>query len=461
MKQALALRPLARAHEDDAFLQELVGTVVEQARTRIEDAAGPVRAVVLGGSLARSEGTVWRGSGGPRVLSDVDLVFVTANEGARERARVIAPYVARGLIRRLRERGLDGAVDLAVYAPGDLGGLSHRPGTLELRRNGRVLAGDADTMARLPALEEKDLPREEALVLLENRGIELLLAWPGNGHEGGVSRHLAALYAGSKVWLDGALAYLVAHGQCPATLEARQAAFETLAVEGRSEALGAVLPDSIPSIRFWSAMKLAPDPAAIALRLRVRDAKDVVALARRGWSEGVRAWLGFYRALAMVQPRTVSGLVRGVDAASVPPVAVLAGHAAHRARFRRRLRRWFEVGRSAARAEREGAQSWALRPWPGRASLVLRGTPEHELAACGAVLLAAWSGASGVPDWRRSMKALFPGECPETLEWDRCRSAVVRLWDTMHMSGTRTAWEAETPDTAGARVAPAASGEEA
>ena len=89
---------------------------------------------------------------------------------------------------------------------------------------------------------------------------------------------------------------------------------------------------------------------------------------------------------------------------------------------------------------------------PERLSLVFRGTPEHELAACGAVLLAAWSGesgessgAAGPPDWRRTMRALFPGRCPDTLEWDRCRTAVVRLWDSMHMAGTRTAWEPDGP----------------
>ncbi len=441
MIEALRAKPLAGNPADHSFLVERAGEIAGEARARIEEATGPLKAVLLGGSLARGEGTVWRGRGGPRVLSDIDLVFVTANEGARDRGRAIAPYVARGLTRRLPDRAEDGAVDLGVYAPGDLVHMGPRPGTLELVRSGRVLAGPHDATAGLPALEEKDVPREEAIVLLENRGIELLLAWPGDAGPGETTRHLNALYAGLKAWLDGAFAFVVAHGRCPANVEARQAALEALTVEGRSEVLRAVLPDSLPGVAFWSGMKLAPDPAAIALRLRVRDPENVVALARRGWSEGARAWLGFYRALGALDAR----------GSRVPGVAGLARHAAHRARLRRRLRRWAEVSRDVARDGREGRARWALRPWPERLPLVLRGAPEHELAACGAVLLAAWSGAgeapgaAGPPDWRRTMRALFPGRCPDTLEWDRCRTAVVRLWDTLHMAGTRTAWEPDAP----------------
>jgi hypothetical protein len=364
----------------------------------------------------------------------------------------MAPYVARGLTRRLPDRGVDGAVDLGVYAPRDLARMTPRPGTLELRRSGRVLAGQADVLAGVTALEEKDVPREEALVLLENRGIELLLAWPGDAGPGERTRHLNALYAGLKAWLDGAFAFVVAHGRCPANLEARQAALEALTVEGRSEVLRAVLPDSSSGLAFWSAMKRAPDPTAIALRLRVRDSEDLSALARRAWSEGARAWLGFYRATGVLGS-PVGEFAPGTGRTTrVPGVPELARHAAHRARFRRRLRRWAEMSRSHSRDEQEGRARWALRPWPERLSLVFRGTPEHELAACGAVLLAAWSGESGEssgavgpPDWRRTMRALFPGRCPDTLEWDRCRMAVVRLWDSMHMAGTRTAWEPDGP----------------
>jgi hypothetical protein len=41
---------------------------------------------------------------------------------------------------------------------------------------------------------------------------------------------------------------------------------------------------------------------------------------------------------------------------------------------------------------------------------------------------------------------VFPGALPKHLEWDPCRVAVVRLWDGMHMGGTRTAWDEDRPE---------------
>ena len=195
---------------------------------RLEEQAGPTLGAILGGSLARGEGTVWRSGARVRALSDVDLAIVFADRAGRERARAIAPHVARGLTRRLAGQGLLGPVDLGVYAAADLPRMGPRPGTLEMRRSGRVLWGPPDLTARFPALEEKDVPREEALVLLENRGIELLHAWPGAVPADDVDGQLVALYAGWKTIVDAAFAFVVAHGRCPATQEARQAVLETL-----------------------------------------------------------------------------------------------------------------------------------------------------------------------------------------------------------------------------------------
>ncbi len=409
--------------DDHLFLASLVEAAAREARTRLEEEAGPSLGGILGGSLARGEGTVWRDGVRVRALSDLDLAIVFAEPAAAARARAIAPATARGLARRLRARGLLGPVDLGVYALADLPRQGPRPGTLEMRRSGRVLWGPPDLPARFPELAEQDVPRDEALVLLENRGIELLHAWPGDAPADDVDRQLVGMYAGLKAVVDAAFALVVATGRVPATQQARQAALEILAVEGRSEALDAVLPDFIAEAAFWGRMKLAPDPAAIALHLGAPDVRDPVALARRAWRAGAHAHLLAYRTLGV--------------------------HAAHRARLRRRLRRWWEESRRFAAFERAGRAPWSLRPWPARARLVAAGAPEHQLAACGAALLAAWDepGAGGA-DWRAAMEHHFPGALPSRLEWDSCRTAVVRLWDAMHMGGVRTAWDDDRPEAA-------------
>lgn len=425
MTAAVAGAPLAARADDHAFLAPLVEQAALGARMRLEEAAGPTLGAILGGSLSRGEGTVWRDGDRVRALSDVDLVIVFADREGRDRGRAVVADVARGLSRRLRRRGLLGPVDLGVHAEADLGRQSPRPGTLEMRRSGRVLWGPPDLTARFPALDEGDVPREEALVLSENRGIELLHAWPGSAPAGDPDRQLAAMYAGMKAVVDAAFAFVVAHGRCPATQQARQAVLETLAVEGRSEALGTVLPDFFAQSSFWGAMKLAPDPTAIALRLGAPGAHDPAALARRAWREGARAHIGVARVLAAHGP-----------------------HGPGRARLRRRVRRWWEEGRHFAVLERSGRAPWPLRPWPARAGLVAAGAPEHQLAACGTALLAGWTapGAAGT-GWQDVMARSFPGALPERLEWDACRVAVVRLWDGMHMAGTRTAWDDDRPET--------------
>ena len=77
--------------------------------------------------------------------------------------------------------------------------------------------------------------------------------------------------------------------------------------------------------------------------------------------------------------------------------------------------------------------------------------PEHELAACVALLLGAWTDPAGAADFRPAMARLFPGVPPDRLDWDRCRRAAVLLWDTMESGGTRTAWDVPDP-SGGARV---------
>ena len=418
----------------------LLAGLVEEAASEVGALLGPLSGLVLGGSLARGEGTVWRGAGGPVALSDIDLAAVLPDATARVRAAGLAQAAKAGIARRLAARGLLGGFDLGVYAPADLARQGPRPGTLEYRRSGRVLEGPETLRAGFPALEERDVPPEEALVLLENRGAELLLAWPGpQGPEAGPDasrRALAAMYAGMKTVLDGAFALLVQSGSCPASGKARQAALESwTTVEGRSETLRAVLPDFLSDVEFWGAMKLAPDPVAIARRLGVDDPADTVALGRRAWREGARTWTGCYRIVASRQ-FGVPGILK---------VHELSAHAAHRARPRRRLRRWLEVARAHAALERAGRARWALRRGTARLGLALAGAPEHELAACIALLIGAWADPAEAPDFRPRIARLFPGEPPDRLDWDRCRRAAVLLWDTMESGGARTAWDVPDP----------------
>src|SRR5262249_47403811 len=168
-------------------------------------------------SLSRGEGTVWRGEGGPAALSDLDFAVVVPGEAAFERVSRVTASAARALTRRLGERGLVGGVGVGVYTREGLARQAGRPGTLEARRSAQVLRGDASLREAYPVFEEHEVPLEEALVLLENRGAELLLAWPGREAGSDPRRMLQAMYAGWKAQLDGAFALVLTLGLCPAT----------------------------------------------------------------------------------------------------------------------------------------------------------------------------------------------------------------------------------------------------
>ena len=110
---SLERAPLAVREDDHVLLRDLVEAGFREARGRLEEVAGPLTGALLGGSLARGEGTVWRGTSRPRVLSDLDFAFVAPNASVRDRAKAVAPFVARGLERRLEEQGLAAPVGSA------------------------------------------------------------------------------------------------------------------------------------------------------------------------------------------------------------------------------------------------------------------------------------------------------------------------------------------------------------
>jgi hypothetical protein len=188
-------------------------------------------------------------------------------------------------------------------------------------------------------------------------------------------------------------------------------------------------------VQFWGAMKLAPDPVAIARRLGVSDPADTVALGRRAWREGARAWTGCYRIVASRQ-FGVPGILK---------VHELALHAAHRARPRRRLRRWLEVAARAcrARAFRPRALGAASGRGPPRAGA--RGRARARARGLRRAFDRRLDGSGGGARLRPTVARLFPGAPPDRLDWDRCRRAAVLLWDTMESGGARTAWDVPDP----------------
>ncbi|MEQ1832220.1 MAG: hypothetical protein ABL977_04130 [Candidatus Eisenbacteria bacterium] len=179
----------------------------------LEWAGDEALAVVLSGSHARGE-AVWAEVSGQRVsLSDLDVYAILRDESAcaaaRERARR-SPWRPDGAV--------VAPLEVAFVTLDGLAAMSARPGTVELARSGRVIAGDPGVLARLPGWPSAQVSAEERQLLLENRAFELLAAHdPEPGALGG----LLARHALMKAALDAAAARLLALGEWPAGAAAR------------------------------------------------------------------------------------------------------------------------------------------------------------------------------------------------------------------------------------------------
>lgn len=301
---------------------------------------GSPLAIVLGGSQARGD-AVERTLGGRRlVLSDVDLHVVVADDAARRDAE---PRVAAGRVafdRRRRAEGELGPLEIGIHSAAEWSALPARPGTLDLRACGAVLSGDPAWRDRLPRWTPRDVPREEILLLLENRAFELIRA--GRTAAGDPVERLVAAHAQYKTALDLATVERLAAGAWEPDAADRVAAARRARVARAT---------------------IGPDPAW-----------DRALDWRSGWTPGEGEQESDRRAIVDAWVACWTSLVapgRGLEA--------VARVAAARARLRRRLRLAFRPEMPA-----EFAPSLA-----SRLRHALAGTPQHRLnASAGAFLVA-------------------------------------------------------------------------
>ena len=354
-------------------------------------------ALIVGGSHATGE-AAWAMVEGRRLcLSDLDVYAVVPDRAAQRAAGERARGGRTGLRARLLGWGLAAPLEVAFLTPPDLERLPARPGTIELRRHGRVVKGGPAWRDRIPACGPRDVSTEEVRLLHENRAFELLLAWPA----------LAAAPV-----LD--------------RLQGRHAVLKCALDVARVEALRAgEYPDGAGALAAWAR---APRPgaagatpafdgvldAALAWRAGKVEALETAA-ARSEWRATVGAWVGVWEVLAGA----------GVG-------AVLA--AARRARLRRRIRLALEGGA-------RGGQGPGLA---GRLTCALRGTPQHRVNAAAALLHGAAAAAPGagepiLADPESAVLARLGFARAARSGWPAAARIVCETWDRWVLDGQRTA----------------------
>ena len=163
--------------------------------------------VVLGGGYGRGEGGVLRTAEGDKLYNDLDFFVFADGAGKDELAKIdhALPKLAEPW-----EKRLGVAVDFGPAK--NLSALKNVAHTLmfqELRHGWRPVWGDVDLDALLPELPPEKLPFTEAVRLLLNRGMGLLLAGnelKRNGDADFIMRNI------HKAVLGGGDALLIASG---------------------------------------------------------------------------------------------------------------------------------------------------------------------------------------------------------------------------------------------------------
>jgi len=351
-------------------------------------------ALILSGSHASGE-SVWATDAGRRVsLSDLDLYAVMPDLAARreaERRAQQAPIPRPA-------GGLAAAIEVGFATREDLARLPARPGTLELKRHGRVLDGPATALAEVPAWEGRDVGREEIERLIENRAYELLWGWLAARAPAPLER-LAGRHAVLKTALDLATVATLEAGEYPDGAEARVARARALARRGDAE------PPWDEALAFRRAPAAAPDA----------DAE---------WLRTAAAWEQAWRRV-----------VANAPASRVPFED--ARRAAARAPWRRRLRQAITF-----RPRARGAAAPGIVERLGRAAA---GTPVHRLnasAACVVMLRRRILEAGGEPgrpaDLAAAGRALAAlGVLDPSLRPADAARAALALWDGWVLDGRR------------------------
>ena len=361
-------------------------------------------AIILAGSHSSGEG-VWASIAGRTVsLSDLDVYVVLADAGAVRVASARAKTERDHLREPLSSLGFVAPLEMGFLSRAGLALMPAKPGVIELRRHGRVVEGDPAVLALVPAWSARDVSAEERTLLLENRGLELLLAAPDAARDD--LARLLARHATLKTALDLAGILALAAGEWPDGAAARVQWARRAGLDGFRSSSPSGLDD---------APELLDSLWTTALGFRAAPLGLAEAVTALEWRQVVRAWCAVWSA--------------GLTTRAHDPWTAILTRAA-RAPWRRRIRQALQF---QAR----------VGPGPDRRSRVRHlaaGTPAHRVHGSAAVLLHTAALSNHAPVLPAgALRALAALGVTRAVEWGRARTEVVRAWDTWLQSGQRTA----------------------
>lgn len=361
----------------DPARDELLRPLVDRSVAFLVEQVGAPRldTVILTGSLARGEGSVLLRPDGFRVLGDIEFIFVIRPPYDWP---VIRRWVSDLNRRATREIGHGGRVASIEYGPASTVFLGQKiePGIFayDLRRHGKVVWGRRDALQELRPFGVENIPRWDAVELIMNRMVELLVLEDG-GTDGSAPEERA--YHLVKIPLDLAGSALAFAGRYVSPYAERHNAF--VAMLNSMPDLRAALPEPdgfCAELARVVACKLAPTDT-----LLLHGASNERAVAVSSWARGFWLW----------EMRRLLGRPSGQFS------DLLDAYISHES-LGERLRHWAKFLHHPLRPSGSIAPLRIARH-------VWRGSPRTMTYA--AALLLCWAGQVD-PRWRSRASALLP-----------------------------------------------------
>ncbi len=353
-------------------------------------------ALVLSGSLARGEGTFVREGKQHRLLGDAEFFLVRA-DGATFPARFEVQRLSEEIETNLFRRGIVCRVEISPVDSKYLRTLPRRILSYELKRWGRVVAGESGILSLVPEFTSADILLEDAWRLLANRIVEQLEAAaairPGLT---GLPENL--YYRTLKLYLDMATSLLVFLGAYEPSYRERARALDRLAVAGAGG--DGLLP--FPLAAFSEKVRACTEVKLRGISSRTVPHEAWLQPSLEFWEEAV----DYARELWRWELVRLTG---ADDKASA-----LMKRWAKSQPMTRRLRGWAYVMR---------ASGWirSCRHWPRWMILCRRGSPRcliYEAAADLLFRLPVWV-KSGWFQWPDDTSARPAGSLPIVEAWNR------------------------------------------
>jgi len=266
----------------------------------------------------------------------------------------------------------------------------------DLRTHGQVVWGCPEILSDIPPFEIGEIPPEDALNLLMNRLVELLLRRRA-ATDIDVAESLCHAYGTLKFILESAGSALACTRRHVSSYRERGQRFDDLLQT--EPALAAALSD-LDDFRHWLAMattcKLEPSSQQLANLQQGLSLAQCARWGRELWLWQIRQWLGgaqdFHDAV-QTYLRRESILLR--------------------------LKGWAKLFCHPLRPQ-------GMLSWPRVARLLPQSSPQTLIYAASLLLLAGLTD-SGVPDWQSRVHALLPMRCA-TLAPEELVDAVGGLW---------------------------------